>query len=348
MKIVIHVGMHKTGSTAIQEYFLRNHFQGVSYTPWTGSNLCGLFILLFQDEILLHQYHGFRAQGPEFLAQLSEMRHLWLDKIVRFLEQSGDQTVIFSAEDISWPGFSSATAKMADFFRRFTDQIQVVGYVREPRSFAVSAFQQYLKDGGLKGLDVEKLWPHYRGRFERLDDLFGRENVVLKRYDRDALVGHGVVSDFASLIGVSGPSGVDIDANASLSAEATALLFVQRRFGDGFVSGFSEAQARNNQFIEALSRVGNRKFDFSEELWGPVQDKYASDYAWICSRLGGGFSSDSESERVKITSENDFVDLAAESFPLLKRVILESLENLTGSCADQTARAVDMLRKIYF
>lgn len=348
MRIVIHVGMHKTGSTAIQQYYSRNDFPSVCYTPWVESNLCGLFMLLFQDEDLLPQYHGFLAQGPEFLARLPEMRRQWLDETESFLRRSEGRTIIFSAEDISWPGFSSATARMAEFFWDFSDEIQVVGYVREPKSFAVSAFQQYLKDGGLTELDVETLWPHYRGRFQRLDELFGRENVTLKRYERDALVGHGVVSDFASLIGVSGPSVVDTDANASLSAEATALLFVQRRFGDGVVSGFREAQTRNNQFVEALSKVGDQKFDFSDELWGPVRDKYASDYEWICSRLGGDFSRDSEDERVKITSESDFVDLAVDSLPLLRSAILENLEKLTGSRAYQAARAVDVLRKFYF
>jgi len=70
MKIVIHPGMHKTGSSAIQNHFFETAYPGLRYARWNGSNHSGLFVLLFQEPELLASYWGFKSMGPEFCARL--------------------------------------------------------------------------------------------------------------------------------------------------------------------------------------------------------------------------------------------------------------------------------------
>lgn len=43
MKIVIHAGMHKTGSSAIQDHFFDSAYPGLRYARWNGGNHSGLF-----------------------------------------------------------------------------------------------------------------------------------------------------------------------------------------------------------------------------------------------------------------------------------------------------------------
>lgn len=249
MRIVIHAGMHKTGSSSIQDYMGAQTDEEIVYARWASSNHCGLFVLLFQDPELIVNYHGFKARGAAFLATLPELRAKWRQSIIEDLERSRDKTFVFSAEDISWPQFQLARKNMHDFFRSWSDDITVVGYVRDPLSFAVSAFQQRLK-GGMTTFAPHTHWPEYEGRFAQMDELFGRDKVILRPYDRSQLHGGDVVADFAAILGTEFVPDRNAEANTSLSAEATALLFLQRNLGDGYVAGFP----RRRSATRCLSR----------------------------------------------------------------------------------------------
>jgi len=348
MRVVIHAGMHKTGTSSIQNFFYSNERENIVYPRWFGPNHCGLFILLFQDEELLGEYHGFKTRGAEFVASLKEKKRNSYDLLEKAIEQAKNTTLLISAEDISWPGFRNAVSRMHSFFQSYTEDIQVIGYIRSPHSFAVSAFQQMLKDGGLKTLTPEKLWPHYRQRFGMLEDVFGADRMSLRLYDRKHLLGADIVRDFGSILGldIAGPR-IE-EANVSLSAEATALLFLQRRLGEGYVSGFENAQAGNHRFIERLRVIGERPFKFSDQLWGPVLKANEEDVNWIESKLGTAMIDDLPTNAVEISGEDDFIQLAAQSYEKLEDVLIDEIRNSSRPIVEKTTRALDILRRLKY
>lgn len=348
MRVVIHAGMHKTGSSSIQDHFSQNETDDIVYARWPGGNHCGLFILLFEDPVLLGSYHGFKARGQDFINGLPQMKARWTESIHEDMARSAGKTFVLSAEDISWPGFRPAVERMRDFFRNWTDDIQVVGYARSPLSFAVSAFQQMLKDGGLKSLNLDALWPHYKKRFLMLDEIFGREHVMLRHYHRSSLVGRDVVADFGKILGMDIRKSSGNDANASLSAEATALLYLQRRLGDGYLAGFSGAQMGNNRFIDRLRVIGSGKFTFSETAWRPVVEKNIADLRWIEERLGHAMEDDPRAGAVEISNEHDLIALALESYDSLEEVLIESIRGSDRVPVNKTVRALDLLRKFSY
>lgn len=343
MRVVVHAGMHKTGSSAIQQYFSKVSKDKISYPRWTDSNLCGLFVLLFHDEDKLASYHGFKARGQEFIDTLPRMRERWLKSFEEDIEQAEGKTLVFSAEDISAPGLRSAVERMHAFLARRTSEIDVVAYVRSPLSFAVSAFQQMLKDGGINRLNIDALWPHYRYRFEMLEEIFGSQSVNLRMYDATQLRGGDVVRDFANILQLDIDVISPLQANISLSAEATALLFMQRRLGDGFISGFLGAQAGNNSFVSKLQTIGDRKMTFAEELWGPVQNSHSEDLRWIEERLGRSFDSANAVGVVRIASEDDLIQLALQSYDALEDLLLDSIRTSRPPVPRMVA-ALDLLR----
>ena len=78
--------------------------------------------------------------------------------------------------------------RLADFYRKLGYQPRVVAYVKRPISFMQSAFQQRIKTN-LRRLDVASgLWPKYRDRLEKMDEIFGRENVDLHVFDSSTLI----------------------------------------------------------------------------------------------------------------------------------------------------------------
>lgn len=345
MRIVIHAGMHKTGSSSIQDYMGAHTDEEIVYARWASSNHCGLFILLFQDPELIANYHGFKARGAAFLATLPELRARWLQSITEDLERSRDKTFVFSAEDISSPQFRLACQNMFDFFSGWSDDITVIGYVRDPLSFAVSAFQQHLKDRTVKSFDPDTLWPRYRQRFEHLDEIFGRDRTTLRIYDRDYLRGGDVVTDFAALLGTDCSPERNHEANQSLSAEATALLFLQRSLGDGYVAGFPAAQLGNSVFIETLRQIGTRRFTFSPQIWGEVKARNQEDLAWMEERLGQALPERRPADAFVVSRAQDLLDLAVAQLPEVESLLIETVRNREDTPVRKTRRVLDLLRK---
>lgn len=344
MKIVVHVGMHKTGSTAIQDFFFNHSLDGIGYAPWNGPNHCGLFILLFENEERLASYHGFKALGPGFLARLPEMRREWREKLTEYLTSFRGETVLLSAEDISWPGFNDATRSMIDFLRRFSDDVQGIGYAREARSFALSAFQQQLKGSEGYDLNLDGLWPSYKKRFEPLDNLFGEGNFELRPYDRSTLHNGSVVADIAKFMGRETLGTKDVDSNSSLTAEATALLYLQRTLGSGFGEPGPNAHTKNNKFVAQLSKIGKSKFDFDDATWSDVVERNAHDIDWLSQRLSIPLPEHNSKGRIKIRDGSDLISLAIDNVEELKKVISERVLEIDGSSADKAKRLVNLLR----
>lgn len=345
MRIVIHAGMHKTGSSSVQQVFSEKQAPDFHYLEWYSSNHCELFVYLFQemDEIL--NYHSVRARGPEFQSRIPAIRAEWSERLASQLDASRGKTVLLSAEDISFPTMAAATARMRDYFARWTDDIRVIAYIRSPTPFAQSAFQQLLKGGGTARLDPAVLWPYYRARFAHFDTIFGRENVELRSYDALVAGNIDIVQDFGRFIGMEIAEQQTVRVNETLSAEATALLYLQRRFGDGFVSGTPQALQGNDVFIEMLRRIGGRKLVFAPELWKSLDFDMASDLAWIEDRMKMRLEDRPGQNTAVIASEADIIALAFSSAASARDLLLQRLAEMPHPPVEKLARLLDLLRK---
>lgn len=346
MRIVIHIGMHKTGSSSIQHTFARLQHPDLEYIDWGNSgNHCALFVLLFEDAEKLAEYHGFKARGPEFARTLPALREDWSARVSQQLARAGDKTVVFSAEDISSPVFESALPRLHDFFSGWAESVSAIGYARPPGGFMASAFQQILKDSGVADLNSRWVLPDYRARFERIDRIFGPENVKLKDFSMDRLKDADVVQDFAREIGVS-PLTEDqiIRTNESLSLEAVASLYVQRKMGQGFVQGFEGAHAANSSFIARLATIGRRKFAFSPRMLAPILERERDDIAWMEVRLGHAFSESEAAHPDAIDSLDDLVDIALGQFDAVQDLL--GAGAVDGPATTETlVRALERLRE---
>jgi hypothetical protein len=328
MKVIIHAGMHKTGSSSIQSHFGTTKYDGLTYARWESVNHSALFVLLFWDPDKAAHYHSFRVRGPEFCSTLPQLRSESKELLIDDMNSLGGNTLLFSAEDISSYGIGKpANPRMAEFFRRWTTDITVMAYVRAPRSFAVSAFQQRLKGPVLRKLNIATLFRNYRASVSQLDDAYGASSVLLKPYARELLINGDVVQDFAAFLQLKMNELPQVESNTTLSAEATALLYVQRRLGKGFVAGFPNANRANRLFIDSLRPVGGSKMGFADSLWNPVLEARKADLDWIEKRIGQPLPDAHGSGEVEIASEQDLFDLAVASEGALRAVIPEALHN---------------------
>jgi len=89
----------------------------------------------------------------------------------------------------------------------YFDNFKIVCYVREPFGYARSAAQQHIKAGSISEKLIsntlnrdEPGWgnvlPNYKRRLEKYVRVFGKENVVVREFDRKKLKNQNIVDDF--------------------------------------------------------------------------------------------------------------------------------------------------------
>ena len=346
MKLVIHAGMNKTGSSSIQQSLESQKSPDLTYIKWKSPNHSELFVLLFHEAVTRERYHIFRTQGSS-ARELEKEREHWLGEVTRQLEANTGPVTVFSGEDISQPTPISGCQNMFDFFSQFFDDIRVVAYVRPPLSFINSSFQQRVQSSGISKINAQSLWPNYRKRFEKFDLVFGTENVELVPFVKDSLSGGDVVRDFWHRIGVECPLHTIPRANEGLSLEALALLFYQRKMGDGIRTGSHDAYRKNNSLIRRLKKVGTQKFSFSGEFLENVFRQNVDDLEWIENRLGQKLADQAPRTDRPISTESELIEVALEQIGMLSDLTVREALNVSTNHPDQVAlHLLDCLRNI--
>lgn len=215
-EIVLHIGMHKTGSTAIQSALAGYDQDGVRYAQLGRANHSVSLMFAF-DPMASHEtgswvrHFGFTRKTCD---QISAKAHADLDRELSLDRRS----LIFSGEALSvWT--EQAVIALSHRIRGCSEKIRVIGYVRDPVCFANSIVQQRVKG---RGLPLHRTL-RYQQRLGPYITAFGRDNVHMRLYDRNRFHQGSVVADFTQEVGISG---VDpgIQANESASFDAIRLL----------------------------------------------------------------------------------------------------------------------------
>ena len=340
MKLVLHIGMHKTGSTSIQKTFDNYARGGIYYLGFFNPNHSALYPTLFMEN---PEKYGAHKKNNRSMAEVEELKARFSKKIETFIDGlPDDATVVSSAEDLIMLKASELKALKAWAEKRFS-QIHVIGYVRPPASLMTSSIQQRIV-GGVKS-QFSDLYPRYRQKFERFDDVFGRENVELVKFDKASLMHGDVVRDFAARIGADLPPTEVETANESRSLETTAVLYAQRALGRGWMK-YPGSPRDNNTLVSRLKSLGGGKIVLDPDVMAEILAEQADDLDWITERLGGDFSDVGKKAPAEgqalIGKADDFLSIAAGKLP-------EVLDLIKAEAANRevdpqiVANAVDML-----
>ena len=201
-RCVVHIGMHKTGTTSIQNSLNLYEDPSFYYARIGGHGNHSVPVYsLFSEHPERHNLNRHRGQNPAVMAQYIQSIKADLE---RSISEAGDRTLIISGEDIGILK-EADIARMHDALRPHYDDIQILAYVRPPMSFMNSALQQMVRSGGRAVLNFDKLYRSYRASYEKFDNVFGRDAVMLKLFDRKELRGGDVVKDFCATIGLDFP-----------------------------------------------------------------------------------------------------------------------------------------------
>jgi nucleoid DNA-binding protein len=282
-RCVLHVGMHKTGTSSIQQSLNGFADERHLYANITGhpNHSRAIFEALgFQpgERGAAGGAKGGaanrgRSADPAALARLS-----------RSIDDARGRTWVVSGEGMSLLP-PAALRRLHDFLRPRFDQVTIAAAVRAPAGYMASAFQEPIKQGARDNLNLARRYRSYRRTFEKFDEVFGRENVELWKFDPRSFPEGCAVRDFCRRLGIAIPVERIVRVNESLSREAMGLLFSYRKLGRD-LGAMSMSGPQNTGLVDRLMKIGRRRFRFSPDAVRPVLDENRADIEWMEARLG--------------------------------------------------------------
>jgi len=138
------------------------------------------------------------------------------------------------------------------------------------------------------------------------------------------------------------PPGPARNENESLSLEALALLFVQRKFGQGIAIGFPGAPGNNAALRKCLAAIGKEKVRFASELLLPTIEANKADLEWMERRLSEPLLDiPKNSNGPLLRSEQDLLSVADRSFPELEALVPDPPTDATLSTRENMIRKME-------
>ena len=276
--IFLHVGMHKTGSTAIQSAFSGYDDGRTKYANLGYENHSIPFYTAYSGK---HQgYHIWKSAGLS-AEQIEQKRLACISAIHDSVAGAGGKQLIFSGEDISLLPYS-ALLEISCMFKSYGHTGKVIVYVREPISFIQSNYQEEIKSGRNMSSPFP---PKYRFRIEKFIQVFGAENVVLRVFERSLLHENDIISDFAKVIGVVPPP-KGVSDNISLSSEAVKVVYLLNQMVSAFDEKKEVLQARQKMLQHVRVLLPGRFGIPAPLLAGLVEQE---DVNWLFGETGIDF-----------------------------------------------------------
>ncbi len=235
-ELILHIGTSKTGSTSIQHILDANRkallADGVCYPQTPGSKSHLLLATAFTSfPNMLKDVNNalWLGQKPEttIAAHLDA-----LAAEVGALPASVDR-VILSCEQFSmYQRTEKEVQLLHDYVHRLADRCTVVVYLRRQDEHFASLYSQFLRLGHLRAPDLNHLHGFhqdydYAAFMSRWANVFGKDRVIPRVFERGADKSFDVMEDFAALCRIDLSrltAGRDVPRNQSMNAAGQTAL----------------------------------------------------------------------------------------------------------------------------
>lgn len=193
-RVIIHIGLHKTGSTSIQKALKGYKKNGVKSISFKEENHSIPMYTIFSEN--RYNYHIWKNQGLS-KDDIDKKRDEYFDILESEFKINNSETLIISAEDLSVLNNSEVKA-LSEFLKSQHVVTTIICYVREPLSWVTSAAQQQTKMG--RPITVED--SIYKSRLENYIQYFGKNNIRIFEYQKTIESDISIVSHFSKILSI--------------------------------------------------------------------------------------------------------------------------------------------------
>lgn len=226
MRIILHIGTGKTGTSSIQESLFRAREKllenGILYPDipgFTNQN----FLAMAAAQGVPREYQAKLGYDLETLIQ--ESKKCW-DMVKSDTEKAEAKTVILSGEYFFSHGSPTFWKNLISTKFGHKAEIEAICYVRAVESYYISAIQQYIKGGH----NIH--YPYTLPLFDRLEKWNKSGRLTVREFSKGKLIDGDVISDFLETCEL-GQDIVPLNArkrvNETISAESMSIIVDYRR-----------------------------------------------------------------------------------------------------------------------
>lgn len=236
MILYLHIGTEKTGTTSIQRLFAGNRpllaENGILYprTPGPANHLAlatyahtrrGGELWQKMGIANLEGYRNFRAALRRDLEAELASAPASIQKTIMSNEHCSSR--LKTVEEVE---------DLRQFLSTFFDDIYILVYLRRQDDFVVSTYSTAIKNGNSGVLaaptDVQLARRYdYWELLSRWSQVFGRDRIVCRKFEKDSLADGDVVSDALAAMGVSADERYERTPDANISLDAACLEFLR-------------------------------------------------------------------------------------------------------------------------
>lgn len=233
-------------------------------------------------------------------------------------------------------------------------RIKVVAYLRPFLSWLESHFQQRLKYGHLPPSpfaynlsSVEDSDLNFLRRLDRLGQVFGESNLMVRSYRSSELTNGCVVRDFCALVGIKQNSTIHSYINEGFSINAVRLLYALAKYGrNPMLSRLWKA----NALIRRLKLLPGNKLRFHPSIISPIQGFLDHQRNQILQRYGVDLGVVPSSQSLfadAISCEDDLFSYSVASLEWLEaQTKARPIQGQGEQAARQVATAMDHLQRL--
>lgn len=267
--VLMHIGMHKTGTTALQHALAAYDDGRIRYAQLGHSNHSIPVVTSFVSEP--HRYHVWKRIGAtrEEVAQKVAFCRERLDAELALPRRR----LLIVGEEISLLP-TAAVAALTSTLHGSGAEVSVLAYLRDPLGYVTSAFQQQVR-GGQSCYTLPR--PYYRQRFEKFTAIFGRAAVSFRAYAPEHTGGFSIISDYSCVAGLAPGALAECHANPSLPLDAVRLIHLFNRTTPPIRS--ETGLAARSAMIAHLAACFTTRFTLDTGIVAAAVE--AEDLAWV-------------------------------------------------------------------
>ena len=266
-KVILHVGTHKTGTSAIQQFLSKNRrilpAQGFHYPLVHGK--FGRVVRTRNAHFLV-MYARAVIKGEQ-LSEDDTSTILTSLKKLSDLAETGD-TIILSDERLWAEG--GHYVELWPFIKDVLEEagiecIEIVVYLRRQDEFIASLWNQSVKSQvrttaslqEYSEISKKQKYMDYDARLRELEAVFGKEHITVRVYERDRLKDRDVRFDFCDLVGIKVDDSFVIDKSNVNSGLNSNLVEIKRQAN--LTGSYCETNNFLNKPLKAVSALRKQK-----------------------------------------------------------------------------------------
>lgn len=351
-QLYLHIGMGKTGTTALQEFL------------WTNKKLLASNGICYPSiGVKSGAHHLLSPHVPAFLKDVWEFISVdtWAPKLTKVPHDK----ILLSSELMAWADEDIAV-RFCESVREWFEP-RIVIYLRRQDHLIMAGYNQQIKAGTQKR-DIHAVLKHQFVRFDYERKLapwlaaLGENNIIVRPYERQQLYADDIRKDFLHhVFGIEVSNKFKIDTNNSNPRLSLSAMEYKR-----LLNNLIADTAKSSLFNEALLQYSTSVDKASSDLFStqsllspavrreilrkskPVNSMIARKY------LGRGdgrlfydpIPEDLESWEARELSEEDMMDISqfiCKKSPRLMKLIKESIRNASLSDDLHTVKVAKLL-----